>query len=467
MQCRTICKYLDRVEVNEWIDLELKGYYGKWDNMEDFMKNIPDYRKVSPILYDERKQPVQVPYKLTEPFTSRMALGEPISQLENSNVFTMTSGALLDALNGFLNQQLEKNGYRDRNIVRYAQFADNHLKSLVSGLRNRIADFIDGIIIELEYGEIPEEIFLTLRAEVDQKLANLSSTAIEKLMHAYEKVGTSSSSEDWSHVASTCRRVIKDVADVVFPAQDTPQKGKDGKEHIVDDSHVINRIIAGINADLGKGKNQIFTESMIKYVDNFLKGIQEYASKGDHATFQKTDAVRCLIYTYMLLGDILNYHVDKDERNVGEQKSTDEEPDVTIVNFPPEFTARNTLKLFPNFRNGGISARNIKIHYKVFDKNPTLKEIIANEKSIKKSVIEVPGTVRHGDSVNLNDGKEGSGILFPNKDGPKSVVLWITYRYSDHGEGEVIIDLRYEGKQPTSKHPIRYTRSDIRDLGKK
>lgn len=461
LQCRTICKYLDRMEANEWIDLELNGYYTKWDKIDAFIKNIPEYRKVNPVLFDDRGRPLQVPYEVVEPFTKRMALGEPIAQLENTKVFSLTGGALMDALNAYLNKLLEENGYSQRNIVYYAQFAENHLRSVVSGLRNKIADFIDEIILELEYGAIPEEIFETLRAEVDQKLANLSPNTIEKLKNAYEKLG-SGRTEDWSHVASTCRRVIKDVADVVFPPQDTPQKGKDGKEHVVDDRHVINRIIAGINADLGKGKNATFTQAMIDYIGTFLSGIQEYASKGDHSTFQKTDAVRCLVYTYMLLGDILNYHIDKDKRNTGEQKSSEEEPDITIVNFHPEYTQNRELKLFPNFRNDGISARNLKIHYKLFEEFADLSTILKHEEEIKKKFIHVPGTIRNGESVNLNDGKPESGIPFPDDELERSLVLWFTYDFGEKEKGEVVLDLQYYGNNPTSKHPVRYTSPQIR-----
>jgi len=467
LQCRTICKYLDRMAQNEWIELELEGYYGKYKNNKDYIENLPTYRKVHPIFYGHDGRPLPLPYALIELFAKNLAPGEPISQIENSKVLSVTNGALLDELNNYLNKTFEQNGRSERNVVYYAQFADNHLKTIVSGLRKRIADFVDDVILELEYGEIPEQIFEALRREVDQKLATLSPQTIEKLKNSYEKIGSSGNSEDWSHVASTCRRVINDVADVVFPAQDTPQIDKDGKEHKLDDSRYINRIIAGIQLDLGKGKDRIFTKSMIEYIANFLKGIQEYASKGDHAMFQKTDAIRCLVYTYLLLGDILNYHVDKDGRNVGEVRTSDGQPDITIVNFHPEISGSNrTLKLFPNFRNDGIAARNIKIHHKVMDKFVDLKEILALRQEIKKSVIKVPGTVRHSDSVNLNDGKEDSGIAFPNSDGSRSVVLWFNYDFGDKENGEVVFDLRYVGIYPISKHPIRYTRSDIKDLGK-
>ena len=54
------------------------------------------------------------------------------------------------------------------------------------------------------------------------------------------------------------------------------------------------------------------TESMLHHTFAFLKNIQAYASKGNHSTFTKTDASRCLVYTYLVLGDILDYYVNNE-----------------------------------------------------------------------------------------------------------------------------------------------------------
>jgi len=45
--------------------------------------------------------------------------------------------------------------------------------------------------------------------------------------------------------------------------------------------------------------------------DNMVLGpaINDYASKGTHKDFKKTDAVRCIVYTYLVLGDILHYYI--------------------------------------------------------------------------------------------------------------------------------------------------------------
>jgi len=83
-----------------------------------------------------------------------------------------------------------------------------------------------------------------------------------------------------------------------------------GKKHSVDDNNYLNRIRAGMSQKSNSGTTTELTMSMFSYVDGFLKNIQAYASKGDHSAFTKTDASRCLVYTYMVLGDILNYYVN-------------------------------------------------------------------------------------------------------------------------------------------------------------
>jgi len=70
-------------------------------------------------------------------------------------------------------------------------------------------------------------------------MVSICPDAINKLQVTYENVISATSSESWSHVTSTCRRIIKDVADVIFPAQSKPVI-LESKEHRVDESAYIN-----------------------------------------------------------------------------------------------------------------------------------------------------------------------------------------------------------------------------------
>ena len=148
---------------------------------------------------------------------------------------------------------------------------------------------------------MPENIFEEIRQEVDEKFMQLCPDAIKKLVVIYPQLDNN---EDviYSQIASTCRQVIKDVADALYPVQ-LDDKGKNKNPELSDNKY-LKRIYDGIQSTSGK---KLF-ESMDKYVYEFLRSLNNYASKGDHSEFKKSDAKRCVIYTYILLGDILHYY---------------------------------------------------------------------------------------------------------------------------------------------------------------
>lgn len=303
MGCRTICRYLDNLEENLWIEQELNGYdTSKFKNLGEQDKALPDYRSVTCVYYNQFHQPLVFPKYEIGQMLSTFKIPNAITELETVKNLVITGSGLLEGVNR-LNR---KSPYP---IVE-AVVTDNATHAVLAGVRNRIYEFLDKIILELEYGEIPETVFEDIRREVDSKMVDLCPNAINKLQVAYENASRANP-ESWSHVASSCRRIIHDVADTIFLPQQEPIK-LNGKEYAVDDSKSINRIYAGLKLKSTSDTTLKFNLAMIEYVFSFLRNIQSYSSKGDHSTFNKTDAARCVVYTYMLLGDILNYYVQSD-----------------------------------------------------------------------------------------------------------------------------------------------------------
>ena len=46
--------------------------------------------------------------------------------------------------------------------------------------------------------------------------------------------------------------------------------------------------------------------SHLAYLASFLDNVNDLASTGTHTEISKEQAKRCLIYTYLMLGDIIN-----------------------------------------------------------------------------------------------------------------------------------------------------------------
>lgn len=303
MGCRTVCKYLDTLEENSWIEQELNGYdLSGFSNFGGQENALPDYRKVNCVYYNQYNSPLIFPDSKTEETLSTFKIPNAITEIETVTNMIITGGPMIDGIN-------KLNSRSSHRIVK-AIVTDNHIHAVLSGIRNRIYEFLDNVIQGLEYSGMIEAIFEEVKKEVDSKLVNFCPSAINKLQTAYDDASTSDP-ESWSHVASSCRRIIKDVADAIFPAQSQPIK-VNGKEYIVNESAYINRIIVALRLRSTSQSTLQFNVSMIEYVDSFLRNIQSYSSKGDHGAFTRADASRCVIYTYMVLGDILKYYFESD-----------------------------------------------------------------------------------------------------------------------------------------------------------
>ena len=164
-----------------------------------------------------------------------------------------------------LNSQKFKTDYNISDFtpsVSHGFVSRSNIAKIINGVENKIYDFLDNVILELEYGKIPETIFATIRKEVDEKFRRLCPHAIKKLVVVYEQLN-SDNDVVYSQVASTCRRIIKDVADSLYPAI---QSDKSDGNMELNDAKFLNRLSVGITSNTEK---PLF-ESMFNYTNTFF-----------------------------------------------------------------------------------------------------------------------------------------------------------------------------------------------------
>lgn len=304
--CKTICKYLDILDKNNWIDFELNGY------PPCRIKNlIPEYRRVNQFFYNKYDQPIRMTNDFANTVAKQFVYNPIMEMLRYANTgLILATSKTIDCLNS--HEYKNKHGITGIPHVKYSEIPVSSILKIINGVQNKIYEFLDNVILELRYGSIPENIFAQIRYDVDSELMKHCPAAIEKITLLYEQLGTDSPIV-YSQIASTCRQAIKDVADVLFPAQKEPYIDSDGKERSVKDNNTVNRILARIDSD----SEQKVLKSMFDYIANFLEAMQQYASRGDHSSFTKSDATRCIVYTYFLLGDILHYYTKhQDEKSI-------------------------------------------------------------------------------------------------------------------------------------------------------
>ena len=296
--CTTICRYLGILDANKWIKHELEGYFTDKLKKTGEENTIPEYRHVREIFYDAYGRPAKGDFSTIFPATKIVMSIERITRWETEGAITRDSRQI-NALN---NKKFRaESGLENAARIEYSKISPDTVTEIINSVKNKTCAFLDELILELEYGNMPENIFEEIRQEVDEKFMQLCPDAIKKLVVIYPQLDNN---EDviYSQIASTCRQVIKDVADALYPVQ-LDDKGKNKNPELSDNKY-LKRIYDGIQSTSGK---KLF-ESMDKYVYEFLRSLNNYASKGDHSEFKKSDAKRCVIYTYILLGDILHYY---------------------------------------------------------------------------------------------------------------------------------------------------------------
>lgn len=174
------------------------------------------------------------------------------------------------------------------------------LNKLVAGVKRWVYDQVSSIQERLEFGQIPLRAIENTFEFVDTQLFDLIPDAAERLLVAYRNLAEKSE-ENWVNVVDTCRRVIKDFADAVFPPSETPVEGV-----IVTDDKYLNRIRAYVKQTVSSRRQQTQLDSVLTVLGELLARTDNLASRSVHAgKVSRFEAERVLIYTYLSIGDIL------------------------------------------------------------------------------------------------------------------------------------------------------------------
>lgn len=177
----------------------------------------------------------------------------------------------------------------------------NNIERTLNTCANAAYDHATKLYKTYTFGDIPSIQFDIIRNQVDDLLLDICPDAIEKFMSAYERL-SSRSEEDWSLALTATRRVIKAVADVLYPPTDLEINGRKlGKEQY------INRLWAFLDLHVPKGSDQDLTKAHINYLGSFIERLNKKASKGVHTKVKYKETVRTVLYTYLTLGDILEF----------------------------------------------------------------------------------------------------------------------------------------------------------------
>lgn len=177
-------------------------------------------------------------------------------------------------------------------------------------LKSKYYDYALKKHIEISFGNVATNIFVEYREQVENRFSSLSKDIILKLQAIEDKI-TSNNPEVYSQVLTTCRRLFEHTSKELFDKYFPDYKGKKYKtksriEIVVSGDHYINKLSAVIEVIENKSVNKSIVGSNMIYLLDWINNLNNLQCKGVHSNISKQDAMRCIIQTYICLGDILN-----------------------------------------------------------------------------------------------------------------------------------------------------------------
>lgn len=184
------------------------------------------------------------------------------------------------------------------------QHQENEMRKVLARITQRVHSYLSRVEREIVLGQLQSDLFEDNRRYVDDKLAQLDPEILEQIHIAYRRT-REGTVEARSHALTSCRRALKALADRFYPPKETPVKGIDGKERILNDSMYVARIwqfIAESNA--GKTSKRMLIDD-IERLGKQVDQLNELAAKGIHAEVTEFEVNMCVLSLYSVTGALL------------------------------------------------------------------------------------------------------------------------------------------------------------------
>lgn len=231
-----------------------------------------------------------------------------------------TVNSNLKALNNFTTHGCSVSGEQalqatERLAVRVAEGTLSLLKNIklceryLSILKSQYYDYALNWKMQLYFGSAARTVFEEYQGRVDVNFASFPVTTLQKL-RSIEGFLENGNPEQYAQVLTSCRRLWSDIAKGLF-SEILPDyteklfKTKNGEIIDITGDHVNNKLFAIIETLQSKAAKNTLVGSEIKYLVDWLEQINDLQNAGVHASVSRTQAMQCLIHTYIALGDIL------------------------------------------------------------------------------------------------------------------------------------------------------------------
>jgi len=187
------------------------------------------------------------------------------------------------------------------------------LVDVIARAKELVYDFLIETERQMEHGQRRPHVFERGREYIERSLQERAPDALTKFQSAEDSLARGAD-EDLAHALTSCRRMIKALADVLYPATDEAITGPDGRERIMSDDAYRNRLLQFATDELGTSTHQTVLKETLRSLGSRLQRLNELSSKGVHDEVSRAEAETCIMWTYLTAADFLRIADGTDSR---------------------------------------------------------------------------------------------------------------------------------------------------------
>ncbi|MDQ0768197.1 hypothetical protein QF031_000946 [Pseudarthrobacter defluvii] len=179
-----------------------------------------------------------------------------------------------------------------------------HHTEILERIRQDVHSYLVLVEANLHTGKPSSSVFERGLEYVRSALAEHAPAALEKFTAAEARLAAGTP-EDLSQALTSTRRMIRDLADALYPATGETIVGDDKVSRVMDDDAYRNRLIQFAKEKLGKQlQGKVMGDALASYGKR-ITNLDSMASKGVHGDVTTAEAEQCVIWSFMLAADLL------------------------------------------------------------------------------------------------------------------------------------------------------------------
>lgn len=289
--CR-LARLVGNGEVEKWLGWELHGYDqdGAASNYASWTGRLTN------------KEMSRGYWKPFASISSDVSVNElHLKQIDVPDISISTSSSNPHEVAGsWLNYNLDKIQKPTNDALSRMVTLSNEIKQY-SDIKSKVISlvhmFVRNVCYELQFSALQSTMFEQQKAEIDLLLAKECGEVLKKVPSIYSRLA-GNDSEAISQALNSCRRMITNFADAVYPPKDTDIE-IDGEKYDIRVKKHLNRIVAFV-------REHCDSKSRRDRLKRAIHDIYDRLSTGSHNDVTGQEARYLFLNTYLLLGEIMS-----------------------------------------------------------------------------------------------------------------------------------------------------------------